>query len=81
MRPPLVPEARKSGAPSSLSHSETSRRAFDKAMDDATQAIEQARAQIARSKNLGQSEAAQAQEIDRLSSEHGRLARGQKDRP
>ncbi|WP_262271521.1 hypothetical protein [Microvirga yunnanensis] len=76
-----MPESREPGTPSSLSHSETSRRSFDKAVDDATQAIEQARAQIARSKSLGQSEAAQSQEIDRLSSEHERFARGEKDRP
>jgi len=41
-----VPESQKPGAPSSLSHSEASRRSFDKAMDEATQVIEQARAQV-----------------------------------
>ena len=76
-----MPESQKPGAPSSLSHSEASRRSFDKAMDEATQVIEQARAQVARSKNLGQSEAAQSTEIDRLSSEHGRFARDREDRP
>lgn len=76
-----MPKSKKPGTYSRLGPSEQGQRSFDKAMDDATQAIEQARAQIARSKSLGQSEAAQSQEIDRLSSEPGRLARGQKDRP
>lgn len=75
-----MPETKQPHDPSGLSHSEQSRRSFDKTVDEAAKAIEQTRAQIARSKALSQSEAAQSRDIDTMSEHHDRFLRDQTDR-
>jgi hypothetical protein len=67
-----VPAAMPSDQPDPpISKSEQSQRSVDETMDQASRAIEAARAEVARSRALTQSEADIAREIDRISEENG----------
>jgi len=73
-------QSKKTRHPLGLSHSERSQRSFNQAVVEATEAIEKTRVQIARSRDLSQSEADLAREIDSLNEEHDRFTRSQTNR-